>query len=230
MSSNWHLQIGALGGIDEFTLVLLVAAFFLIWYLTGSLYNRKLLRGYGSTLGRILEERGVKPRYHETGSRNLVVSGRNFDENLAEFALGLSLIGRENPFILVTSKFTKRGDLLTVRANLAEPPRLDFELLSENYFLTHSLRENAFRNWSCEEWKETGFVACWKDKYLGPGPTWLDALKGMRSFWRLSFRKESPHLLANLPASLLLRSDPSQWLKDLSRFTRKFLKEQEGAF
>jgi hypothetical protein len=111
------------------TAVLVVAAFFLIWYYGAFVYTRRLARRIGTELKRAVVGLGgtSKIQWFGTGAFRMKTEGAN--PPFQEFSLTVTLRPREMPINWVIGTAQGRRDAALVEASLRKDPRIEFELV-----------------------------------------------------------------------------------------------------
>ena len=199
---------------DEFTTIVVACGVVLVWYLTGLAYNRKLLGGYWISIRDELVTLGAKPRIGKLQSNSVVIVVGALGKQLRNVVITVIVIGRQNPFSYAFSRLQKHHDTISIRSDLKDEPRIEYELLNKQYPLTSSLLKHAFKDWHQESVIGTEFVYCCKRDV-----TPFANLKGITGLWRISVRKDRPHLLIALPTDR--SSKQLRWLYDLETFTAR---------
>jgi hypothetical protein len=197
---------------DEFTTIVVACGVVLVWYLTGLAYNRKLLGGYWINIRDELVTLGANPRIGKLQPNNVVIVAGALGKHLRNVVITIIVIGRQNPFSYALSKLQKQHDTISIRADLKNEPRMEYELLNKHYPLTSSLLKHAFKDWHQESVIGTEFVYCWKRDAT---PNFAN-LKGITALWRISVRKNRPNLLIALPTNR--SSKQLGWFHDFETF------------
>lgn len=205
--------------IDQFTAVVILSGFVLVWYLTGLAYNKRLLGAYWKKLNVELLELKANPKLRSIQSSSITISTGSLGKNLTSAQLSVVLIGRQNPFSFAFARAQKHFDLISLKGDMKEKPSFEFELLNGEYHLTKSLLTYAFKDWGQENVSGTQFVYCWE---YGKLPL-SSEFKNVSGLWRISIRKASPNLLVTLRAGDPKSGRLLQWVKDLDTLLTKAL-------
>lgn len=197
---------------DEFTTIVVACGVVLVWYLTGLAYNRKLLGGYWIKIRDELVTLHANPRIGKLKPNNVVIVVGALGKQLRNVVITIIVMGRQNPFSYAFSKLQKQRDTISIRADLKNEPKTEYELLNKQYPLTSTLLKHAFKSWHQESVIGTEFVYCSK---RDAAPNFAN-LKVITGLWRISVRKDRPHLLITLPTNRSLKQ--LGWLHDLETF------------
>jgi len=111
------------------TAVLVVAAFFLVWYYGAFVYTRRLARRIGTELKRAVVVLGgtSKIQWFGPGAFRMKTEGAN--PPFQEFSLTVTLRPREMPINWAIGTAQGRRDAALVEASLRKDPRIEFELV-----------------------------------------------------------------------------------------------------
>jgi len=111
------------------TAVLVVAAFFLVWYYGAFVYTRRLARRIGTELKRAVVVLGApsKIQWFGPGAFRMKTEGAN--PPFQEFSLTVTLRPREMPINWAIGTAQGRRDAALVEASLRKDPRIEFELV-----------------------------------------------------------------------------------------------------
>ena len=111
------------------TAVLVVAAFFLVWYYGAFVYTRRLARRIGTELKRAVVVLGgtSKIQWFGPGAFRMKTEGAN--PPFQEFSLTVTLRPREMPINWAIGTAQGRRDAALVEASLRKDPRIGFELV-----------------------------------------------------------------------------------------------------
>ena len=111
------------------TAVLVVAAFFLVWYYGAFVYTRRLARRIGTELKRAVVVLGgtSKIQWFGPGAFRMKTEGAN--PPFQEFSLTVTLRPREMPINWAIGTAQDRRDAALVEASLRKDPRIEFELV-----------------------------------------------------------------------------------------------------
>src|SRR2546426_11311770 len=114
------------------TAVLVVAAFFLVWYYGAFLYRRALARRIGTELKRAVVVLGgtSKIQWFGPGAFRMKTEGAN--PPFQEFSLTVTLRPREMPINWAIGTAQGRRDAALVEASLRKDPRIGFELVDSH--------------------------------------------------------------------------------------------------
>ncbi len=203
--------------IDQFTSVVLISGVVLVWYLTGLAYNRRLLGAYWVRIRQDLTSLDASPRINAVRTSSLTVLATNLGKHLKHVSISVIVVGRQNPFSYLLACLQKHHDVLSIRADFMKKPKEEFELLNKTYPLASSLLKHAFKDWENENIAGTDFVHCWKY-----GKTDFSTFKGFANIWRISVRKDNPHLLLTLRAEDRSASQLA-WLPDFDKFIVRWI-------
>ncbi|HYR81872.1 MAG TPA: hypothetical protein VEN80_06195 [Thermoplasmata archaeon] len=111
------------------TAVLVVAAFFLVWYYGAFVYTRRLARRIGTELKRAVVVLGgtSKIQWFGPGAFRMKTEGAN--PPFQEFSLTVTLRPREMPINWAIGTAQGRRDAALIEASLRKDPRIEFELV-----------------------------------------------------------------------------------------------------
>ena len=111
------------------TAVLVVAAFFLVWYYGAFVYTRRLARRIGTELKRAVVVLGgtSKIQWFGPGAFRMKTEGAN--PPFQEFSLTVTLRPREMPINWAIGTAQDRRDAALIEASLRKDPRIEFELV-----------------------------------------------------------------------------------------------------
>lgn len=188
--------------VDPLPAVVALAGVLLAFLAGGSFVNRRRAGTMANNL---------KPAFLPLGPTSITWLGRaafRYDVekpkgDLAQVAALVQLLPRDLPFSWAVAAIMGRRDMMSLRANLRRPPRLEFEAFVDEGYVGRRMRE-ALRG--------TG----WPIRRLGAGPIVVAAPRGeldavqkrlsplaeeLGRLWRLSASRAEPHLTANLDPS-----------------------------
>lgn len=115
----------------------------------------------------------------------------------------LVLAPRDVPWIWLLAHFNGRRDTLILRAHLSAAPRADFDLVDPSSWPGKmALKQAAQRGWEIQPYQEMQLAAprgFHKLAQLNLASLNLPAGKIAAHYWRLSLRREAPHLELHLP-------------------------------
>lgn len=117
--------------MNEYEAIVILAAVFIVFYIVGSVRNRRLLVGYSQAIkkhiGSMSEFVGFRP-YGSSGFRAL--SNMNKENPLSRMEIAVSLVDRENVMHYPLALITNEHDKLTVWGFLRRPAGLSLEICS----------------------------------------------------------------------------------------------------
>lgn len=109
-----------------FWLVVALAFIFLGWYLVGGMWQRSVRATYVRRLGetaRLLSESKAMPRIRWLGQAGFQLTVDDAVAPYTKLALVTLLMPRESILLLLAALVRRRGDTITMRADLRERPR-----------------------------------------------------------------------------------------------------------
>jgi hypothetical protein len=188
--------------LDPLPVVVAFAAVLLAFLAGGSFVNRRRAGTMANT---------VKPAFLALGPTRITWLGRaafryDVDKPKGDFvqvAALVQLLPRDLPFSWAVAALMGRRDMMSLRASLRRPPKLEFEAFVDEGYVGKRMRE-ALR------------ATRWPIRKLGDGPVVVAAAKGdleaverrlgplgevLERLWRLSASKVEPHLTANFDPS-----------------------------
>ncbi len=188
--------------VDPLPLVVAFAGVLLAFLAGGSFVNRR-------RAGRLANN--LKPAFLSLGPARITWLGRaafRYDVDkpkgdLAQVAAYVQLLPRDLPFSWAVAALMGRRDMMSLRANLRKPPRLEFEAFVDEGYVGKRMREAL---------QGTG----WPTRKLPGGRIVMAAPKGdleavekrliplkedLGRLWRISASKAEPHLTANFDPS-----------------------------
>ncbi len=188
--------------VDPLPLVVAFAGVLLAFLAGGSFVNRRRAGTMANNL---------KPAFLFLGPTRITWLGRaafRYDVDkpkgdLAQVAAFVQLLPRDLPFSWAVAALMRRRDMMSLRASLHRPPKLEFEAFVDKGYVGKRMREAL---------KATR----WPIRKLRDGPVVVAAAKGdldevekrlgplredLERLWRLSASKVEPHLTANFDPS-----------------------------
>ncbi|HWM53176.1 MAG TPA: hypothetical protein VNP71_08465 [Thermoplasmata archaeon] len=112
------------------TAVLVVAAFFLVWYYGAFVYTRRLARRIGTELKRAVVGLGGTSKIQWFGTTAFRMKTEGANPPFQEFSLTVTLRPREMPINWAIGTAQGRRDAALVEASLRKDPRIEFELVN----------------------------------------------------------------------------------------------------
>ncbi len=109
--------------------VLLVAAFFLVWYYGAFVYSRRLARRIGTELKRAVVVLGGTSKIQWFGTTAFRMTTEGANPPFQEFSVTVTLRPREMPINWAIGTAHGRRDAALVEASLRKDPRVGFELV-----------------------------------------------------------------------------------------------------
>ena len=109
--------------------VLVIAAFFLVWYYGAFVYTRRLARRIGTELKRAVVGLGGTSKIQWFGTTAFRMKTEGADPPFQEFSLTVTLRPREMPINWAIGTAQGRRDAALVEASLRKDPRIEFELV-----------------------------------------------------------------------------------------------------
>ena len=109
--------------------VVVVAAFFLVWYYAAFVYTRRLARRIGTELKRAVVDLGGTSRIQWFGTTAFRMKTEGANPPFQEFSLTVTLRPREMPINWAIGTAQGRRDAALVEASLRKDPRIEFELV-----------------------------------------------------------------------------------------------------
>lgn len=200
---------------------ILVLAVILVvgWFAVGVIYNLRrgeaLLRWMRGGLPLIGERTTL--RWLGTSVAELVIAHPRRPFRRLETLLVLA--PRDLPWFWLLAALQGRRDTLILRAHLATPPGVDFELADPSHWTgRQALRLAAGQGWESRPYRELQLMAPpgkldQAEQALAGLETYLHPLTSR--FWRLSLRRETPHLELHLPFIDPKAVDAHQWFNAL---------------
>jgi len=117
--------------MNEYEAIVIIAAVFIVFYIVGSVRNRRLLVGYSQAIkkhiGSISEFVGFRP-YGSSGFRAL--GNMKKEIPLSKMEIAVSLVDRENVMHYPLALITNEHDKITVWGFLRRTPGLSLEICS----------------------------------------------------------------------------------------------------
>lgn len=118
--------------MNEFQTIVIVAALFIIFYLIGTVRNRRLLVRYSRIIKRQLQPTsdfiGFRP-FGSSGFRAIINMKKEMP--ISKIEIAISLVDRENIMHYPLALFTKENDKVTVWAIPRSIPKFNLEILSK---------------------------------------------------------------------------------------------------
>ncbi|OLD07746.1 MAG: hypothetical protein AUJ09_01320 [Firmicutes bacterium 13_1_40CM_3_65_11] len=112
--------------------VLLVAAFFLVWYYGAFVYSRRLARRIGTELKRAVVVLGGTSKIQWFGTTAFRMTTEGANPPFQEFSVTVTLRPREMPINWAIGTAQGRRDAALVEASLRKDPRVGFELVDSH--------------------------------------------------------------------------------------------------
>ncbi len=109
--------------------VIVVAAFFLVWYYGAFLYTRRLARRIGTELKQAIVGLGGTSKIQWFGTTAFRMKTEGANPPFQEFSLTVTLRPREMPINWAIGTAQGRRDAALVEASLRRDPRIEFELV-----------------------------------------------------------------------------------------------------
>ncbi len=110
-------------GLD---IVIILAFVFVIWYIAGAQWQRRVSKRYVRVLGetaQALSRSGAMPRVRWLGQALFQLVVDDAVEPFAKLSIVTLLKPRESVLLWLVAVLRRRGDSITVRADLRSPPR-----------------------------------------------------------------------------------------------------------
>ncbi len=111
------------------TAVLVVAAVFIVWYLTGSAWNRRLARRIANEMRDGLLSLGGTSRVQAFGSTAFRMTTEGANPPFRDVSVVVTLQPREMPINWALARAQGRKDAAVLEASLRGSPRVGFELI-----------------------------------------------------------------------------------------------------
>lgn len=195
------------------------------WFAFGVIYNLrrgdKLLRWLQIGLPRI----GERTTFRWLGSsvaELVIAKAKNPFRRLETLVV---LAPRDVPWMWLWARLRGRRDTLILRAHLAVAPRIDLELADPASWTGRmALSDVAKRSWESRPY-ENGLQLMAPAGLLNLAGSTLAGLNAQvellaPKFWRLSLRKDAPHLEIHIPFPDV-QADARQWFEVLQRVAQK---------
>ncbi len=109
--------------------VIVVAAFFLVWYYGAFVYTRRLARRIGTELKRAVVGLGGSSKIQWFGTTAFRMRTEGASPPFQEFSITVTLRPREMPINWAIGTAQGRRDAALVEASLRKDPRIEFELV-----------------------------------------------------------------------------------------------------
>ncbi len=109
--------------------VIVVAAFFLVWYYGAFVYTRRLARRIGTELKRAVVGLGGSSKIQWFGTTAFRMRTEGASPPFQEFSITVTLRPREMPINWAIGTAQGRKDAALVEASLRKDPRIEFELV-----------------------------------------------------------------------------------------------------
>ncbi len=190
-------QLTELSWLDPNAAVFFLAIFFLIYFIVGHSYNRRLLASTQRSFNQGIYSFDPRHRVTVLGSRIISFSGDRLSDSISEYSLTVVLLSRENPITWIVARIAGRVDMAVLRAKVSGKVEFDFDIVPRG--------GPAFRQAKALSSVQTiehrdGIIVLRMEKnprVEAASRTVLERLARTPGFWRLSVRREVPNIMLN---------------------------------
>jgi len=207
-----------LPSLDPTELVFYLAIFFLISFLVGQNYNRKLLNQLRQSFSQAISHFDSARRVRPLGSKAMSFYGERLGDSIGEYSLFVILIGRENPLTWAVARLAGRLDIAVLRARAKGKLRIEFDILSKGTPPYRQLRKKFAKMGDVIDYGEA--VVVLKSERTGEAETKsrdvLNRMITVQGFWSLSVRKSAPNVILNFSPAVAKSNGLQSLLGQLS--------------
>jgi len=175
-----------------------------IWYVVGAQMNRRRASYLLRWVREGIREFGGEATWRRLGASGFQVTVEGTERPFKRIEMMVLLESREIPLLWLFNRFRGQRDLMVFKADLRTRPRTEMEVIrGRGRIAKEVLKAVDEKNWVKGEIEDTNLIVARRGKDIAAMAERLSPLllEHAPYILRISLRKASPHLLANLSLS-----------------------------